>query len=140
MARAWSRAGIWRRHRSRLRDVEPDRLSERSGYTAIGTVCDVAARLCAEAEDGQILFSQRINAALKGNIKTEQVGALTLKGLTQPILADNVPPAAGEEAATAYRRGHGASAKWPLPTSCPLPTGDPLMTGMSMKTSSPGQC
>ena len=29
--------------------------SERSGYTAIGTVCNVAARLCAEAKDGQIL-------------------------------------------------------------------------------------
>jgi class 3 adenylate cyclase len=29
--------------------------SERSGYTAIGTVCNLAARLCAEAEDGQIL-------------------------------------------------------------------------------------
>jgi adenylate cyclase len=29
--------------------------SERSGYTAIGTVCNLAARLCAEAKDGQIL-------------------------------------------------------------------------------------
>jgi class 3 adenylate cyclase len=33
--------------------------SERSGYTAIGTVCNVAARLCAAAKDGQILVSQR---------------------------------------------------------------------------------
>jgi hypothetical protein len=40
--------------------------SERSGYTAIGTVCNVAARLCAEAKDGQILLSQRVKAALKG--------------------------------------------------------------------------
>ena len=31
--------------------------SERSGYTAIGTVCNLAARLCAEAKDGQILVS-----------------------------------------------------------------------------------
>jgi len=30
------------------------RFSERSGYTAIGTVCNLAARLCAEAKDGQI--------------------------------------------------------------------------------------
>ena len=37
--------------------------SERSGYTAIGTVCNVAARLCAEAKDGQILLSQRVNVA-----------------------------------------------------------------------------
>jgi adenylate cyclase len=28
--------------------------SERSGYTAIGTVCNLAARLCAAAKDGQI--------------------------------------------------------------------------------------
>jgi adenylate cyclase len=68
--------------------------SERSGYTAIGTVCNVAARLCAEAKDGQILLSQRINAALAGSIPAEEVGALTLKGLTQPVVAYNVPLAA----------------------------------------------
>jgi GAF domain-containing protein len=48
--------------------------SERSGYTAIGTVCNVAARLCAEAKDGQILLSQRVNVALKGSVATEQLG------------------------------------------------------------------
>jgi class 3 adenylate cyclase len=65
--------------------------SERSGYTAIGTVCNVAARLCGEAKDGQILLSQRVNVALKGSVATEQVGALALKGLTQPVIAYNVP-------------------------------------------------
>ena len=70
--------------------------SERSGYTAIGTVCNVAARLCAEAKDGQILLSQRVNVALKGIVATEQVGALALKGLTQPIVAYNVPLAASQ--------------------------------------------
>lgn len=68
--------------------------SERSGYTAIGTVCNIAARLCAEAKDGQILLSQRVNAALRGTVATEQVGVLALKGLTQPIMAYNVPLAA----------------------------------------------
>ena len=66
--------------------------SERAGYTAIGTVCNVAARLCAEAKDGQILLSQRVNAALRGSVVTEQVGALALKGLTHPVVAYNVPP------------------------------------------------
>ena len=70
--------------------------SERSGYTAIGTVCNVAARLCAEAKDGQILLSQRVNVALKGSVVTEQVGALALKGLTQPVIAFNVPLAASQ--------------------------------------------
>ena len=56
--------------------------SERSGYTAIGTVCNVAARLCAEAKDGQILISQRVAARLDDNFALEDIGALTLKGLT----------------------------------------------------------
>src|SRR5215472_8643973 len=34
--------------------------SERSGYTAIGTGCNLAARLCAQAADGEILVSSRI--------------------------------------------------------------------------------
>jgi adenylate cyclase len=72
--------------------------AERSGYTAIGTVCNVAARLCAEAKDGQILLSQRVNVALKGSVVTEQVGALAIKGLTQPVVAYNVPLAANQPA------------------------------------------
>jgi adenylate cyclase len=72
--------------------------SERSGYTAIGTVCNVAARLCGEAKDGQILLGQLVNVALKGSVATEQVGALALKGLTQPVVAYNVPPTARQPA------------------------------------------
>ena len=72
--------------------------SERFGYTAIGTVCNVAARLCGEAKDGQILLSQRVNAALQGSIPTEQLGALALKGLTQPVIAFNVPLSASQPA------------------------------------------
>jgi adenylate cyclase len=72
--------------------------AERSGYTAIGTVCNVAARLCAEAKDGQILLSQRVNVALKRSVATEQVGALALKGLTQPVVAYDVPLAAAQPA------------------------------------------
>jgi len=72
--------------------------SDRSGYTAIGTVCNVAARLCAEAKDGQILLSQRVNVALKGSVATEQVGALALKGLAQPVVAYNVPLATSQPA------------------------------------------
>ena len=53
--------------------------SERSGYTAIGTVCNVAARLCAETKDGQILLGQRVNVALKGSVATEQVAHSSLR-------------------------------------------------------------
>ena len=72
--------------------------SERSGYTAIGTVCNVAARLCAEAKDGQILISQRVAARLDNNVALEEIGALMLKGLTQPVVAYNVPAAASQPA------------------------------------------
>jgi len=65
--------------------------SERSSYTAIVTVCKVTARLCAEAKEGQILLSQRVNFALRGSVASEHVGALALKGLTQPVVAYNVP-------------------------------------------------
>ena len=72
--------------------------SERSGYTAIGTVCNVAARLCAEAKDGQILISQRVAARLNESVTLEDIGALTLKGLTQPVVAYNVPLPASQPA------------------------------------------
>jgi GAF domain-containing protein len=72
--------------------------AERSGYTAIGTVCNVAARLCAEAKDGQILLSQRVAVAVEGTTTLEEIGALTLKGLTQPVVAYNVPLATSQPA------------------------------------------
>jgi class 3 adenylate cyclase/putative methionine-R-sulfoxide reductase with GAF domain len=72
--------------------------AERSGYTAIGTVCNLAARLCAEAQDGQILIGQRVAVAVEETITLEEVGSLTLKGLTQPVVAYNVPLAASQPA------------------------------------------
>jgi adenylate cyclase len=72
--------------------------AERSGYTAIGTVCNLAARLCAEAKDGQILVAQRVAVAFEETTVFEQLGALTLKGLSQPVIAFNVP-LAGNQAA-----------------------------------------
>jgi len=65
--------------------------AERSGYTAIGTVCNLAARLCAEAKDGQILIAGRVAAAVEKAIALEDLGSLALKGLTQPVSAFNVP-------------------------------------------------
>jgi class 3 adenylate cyclase len=72
--------------------------ADRSGYTAIGTVCNLAARLCAEAKDGQILVDQRVAVAVEQTIQLEGVGSLSLKGLTQPVVAFNVPLATGQPA------------------------------------------
>jgi class 3 adenylate cyclase len=69
--------------------------AERSGYTAIGTVCNLASRLCAAAKDGQILVSQRVAVAVEETTVLEEMGALTLKGLTQPVVAFNVPGSEG---------------------------------------------
>ena len=75
--------------------------AERSGYTAIGTVCNLAARLCAEAKDGQILLAQRVAVAVE---ETTPLGALARKGLTQPVVAYNVPLAATQRS-PCYRKG-----------------------------------
>src|SRR5438132_487988 len=59
-------------------------------YTAIGTVTNLAARLCAEAQDGQILLSKRVAAAVEGIVILQEVGNLALKGLSQAIAVYNV--------------------------------------------------
>jgi len=64
--------------------------SERSGYTAIGTVCNLAARLCAEAKDGQILISSRVARAVEAGGRLEDLGNLELKRLRRPGAAFNV--------------------------------------------------
>ena len=62
----------------------------RFDYTAIGTVTNVAARLCAEAKDGQILVTQRVAAAIDQIAEVEHLGGISLKGLSRPISVLNV--------------------------------------------------
>ena len=57
----------------------------RYDYAAIGTVPNLASRLCDEAEPGHILISQRVMVAVEGLIAAETIGKLTLKGLQQPV-------------------------------------------------------
>jgi class 3 adenylate cyclase len=54
-------------------------------YGAIGTVTNLAARLCGEAKAGQILISSRVAGAVEGLIDAVEVGSLTLKGLLKPV-------------------------------------------------------
>jgi adenylate cyclase len=54
-------------------------------YGAIGTVTNLAARLCGEAKAGQILISSRVAALVEDLAYTEAVGALTLKGFARPV-------------------------------------------------------
>jgi len=62
----------------------------RSDYTAIGTVINVAARLCAEAKNGQILITQRVAAEIDGFAEVESLGEIALKGLGRPVATLNV--------------------------------------------------
>jgi CheY-like chemotaxis protein len=62
----------------------------RRDYGAIGSVCNLASRLCDEAHDGQILVAQRVHAAVEGRIDVEPVGVLVLKGFSAPVEAWSV--------------------------------------------------
>jgi adenylate cyclase len=54
-------------------------------YGAIGTVTNLAARLCGEAKGGQILVSSRVASALEELVDLEEVGRLALKGFLRPV-------------------------------------------------------
>jgi class 3 adenylate cyclase len=62
----------------------------RFDYAAIGTVVNLASRLCDEAEGGQILISQRVYSEIEGLVEAEALGQLTLKGFSKPVIAYNV--------------------------------------------------
>ena len=63
----------------------------RLDYSAIGTVANVASRLCDEAKSGQILISQRVLMEIEGSIAVEEVGEFDLKGIHRPVIVYNVP-------------------------------------------------
>ena len=58
---------------------------DRVDYGAIGTVTNLAARLCAEASAGQILISQRVLCDVEDMVDARPVGELTLKGFAKPL-------------------------------------------------------
>ena len=62
----------------------------RSDYAAIGSVVNLAARLCGEAEGGQIVVERKVLVAVEAMSETEALGALTLKGFHRPVPAFNI--------------------------------------------------
>jgi adenylate cyclase len=62
----------------------------RYDYAAIGTVSNVASRLCDEAKPGQILISPRVMLAVDKTVTVEPVGEFELKGIRRPMAAYNV--------------------------------------------------
>jgi class 3 adenylate cyclase len=59
-------------------------------YGAIGTVTNLAARLCGEAKPGQILVSQRLLGNIDELVEVEPAGERSLKGFHRPITAYNI--------------------------------------------------
>ncbi len=56
-------------------------------YAAIGSVTNLAARLCSEAKGGQILVDRKTMAKVEGLVDSVVLGPLTLKGFTHPVPA-----------------------------------------------------
>ncbi len=56
-------------------------------YGAIGSVPNLAARLCGEAKAGEILVSQRLLGSIESMVEVESMGELTLKGFHRPVSA-----------------------------------------------------
>jgi class 3 adenylate cyclase len=59
-------------------------------YSVIGTVANLAARLCAEALPGQILVSQRFLSRIDSLVQAELLGEVALKGFKRPISTFNI--------------------------------------------------
>ena len=59
----------------------------RFDYTAIGSVVNLAARLCADAPGGAVIIDRRTSAAVDARARVEAIGKLQLKGFAQPVSA-----------------------------------------------------
>jgi adenylate cyclase len=62
----------------------------RYDYGAVGSVMNLASRLCDEATPGQIVVSRRVLAAVEEFADVEPVGELTLKGFGKPVEAFSI--------------------------------------------------
>jgi class 3 adenylate cyclase len=56
-------------------------------YGAIGSVPNLAARLCGEAKPGEILVAQRVAGSVEDLVEFASIGDLILKGFHRPVAA-----------------------------------------------------
>jgi class 3 adenylate cyclase len=56
-------------------------------YAAIGSVTNLASRLCSEAKAGQVVVSRRAYGMVEANVDAVPIDDLQLKGFNHPVLA-----------------------------------------------------
>jgi class 3 adenylate cyclase len=59
----------------------------RYDYGAVGSVMNLASRLCDESKPGQILVNERVHAEVEELVDAEPAGEFTLKGFAKPVAA-----------------------------------------------------
>ena len=74
----------------------------RFDYAAIGTVTNLSARLCQEAQDGQILVSQRVYAEIESLVEATPLGPLALRGFGKSLAVFDVVRLRAGERTMAY--------------------------------------
>lgn len=80
-------------------------------YACIGSVTNLASRLCSEAHGGQILTNQKTLARIEDAVQAEPLGEVTLKGFVHPVPVFNITGFKNPEAhqsPAAMARGCGA--------------------------------
>jgi adenylate cyclase len=81
----------------------------RYDYGAVGSVMNLASRLCDEAGSGQILVSERVLSEVEELVDAEPAGQLTLKGFVKPVAAFSIVDAKSQLTHPAESRGQAAS-------------------------------
>lgn len=94
LARGWQRRGFTLTHRSGIAQgyATLGRIGfpGRFDYAAIGSVTNLAARLCGSAGDWEVRVSDRVLASLDDRAESELVGDLRLRGFSRPVRVHNI--------------------------------------------------
>jgi class 3 adenylate cyclase/CheY-like chemotaxis protein len=94
LARGWRRRGHLLSHRTGIAQgyATLGRIGfpGRFDYAAIGTVTNLAARLCDSADDWEVRVTDRVLASLDDRAESRLIGDLPLRGLSRPVRAHSI--------------------------------------------------
>jgi adenylate cyclase len=79
-------------------------------YGAIGTVTNLAARLCDKAKGGEILVSKRVHTTVADSVVSEPYGELDVRGFLKAVPAFNLVSPRGDENVQATPQADSGSA------------------------------